>query len=114
MPQNGNSCAVLFEHERCSFCNGFRLEVQAGDMIGKMNAFVDDRVSSIHVTPGCELLVFKDPDFQGVGGRVSESYDFLPEVKHYVFNPKVGFPIDYNSIGLQIVGMERCCVLLPM
>lgn len=75
------TCAVLFEHERCSLCHGFRLQVGRGDKTMKMNEFVDNQVSSIYVMAGCELIIYQESNFQGFAALAQGSLDYLPPVE---------------------------------
>ncbi len=83
------TCAVMFEHERCSLCHGFRLQVGRGDNTMKMNDLVDNKVSSIYVMEDCELIIYQDSNFQGFAALAQGSLDYLPPVEYIYFKNKL-------------------------
>jgi len=78
--KQGLSCARLFQHEKCSFCSGFRLDVNHLDAVTDLQV-LNNQISSVLVADRCQLTVWEGRNFTGNYVTISsQGVDLLTEV----------------------------------
>jgi len=63
-PSRDLQCARLYQHQKCSSCSGFRLEVNPMDQVPNLHV-LNNQISSLVVKPGCSLTVFEGANYTG-------------------------------------------------
>jgi hypothetical protein len=76
-------CARLYEYERCNGCTGFRLDLKDGDKV-KTFGHLDNRMSSLAIRPGCNLITYYKPNYEGWRYNFTRSVNLLGEVNGFL------------------------------
>ncbi|CAL8137880.1 unnamed protein product [Orchesella dallaii] len=75
-PRTNLQCARLYQHQKCSSCSGFRLEINPMDQVTNLHV-LNNQISSLIVREGCALTVWEGANFTGTYQTFSGSIDWL-------------------------------------
>lgn len=84
-PRRDLQCARLYQHQKCSSCSGFRLEINPLDQVRDLH-ILNNQISSMIVKPGCSLQVWEGANYTGISETFNgAALDWLDLVKNYSF-----------------------------